>query len=103
EDGMRVFHVTGVQTCALPISGRRAALRAHRPAPAVRGGALTPLNEAPLRRRREGGRGDEAAGEACAERKGLPEAGAGAAFRPGEIGRASCRARVETRGVAWPL
>src|SRR5690606_40588605 len=24
EDGIRDFHVTGVQTCALPISGRRA-------------------------------------------------------------------------------
>src|SRR5690606_40949139 len=23
EDGIRVFHVTGVQTCALPISGKR--------------------------------------------------------------------------------
>src|SRR5690606_41190145 len=34
EDGIRDFHVTGVQTCALPISclrGRRCRQRAHRP------------------------------------------------------------------------
>src|SRR5690606_40843965 len=28
EDGIRDFHVTGVQTCALPISGRRGDLAA---------------------------------------------------------------------------
>src|SRR5690606_40615368 len=28
DDGIRDFHVTGVQTCALPISGRAAAWRA---------------------------------------------------------------------------
>src|SRR5690606_39445480 len=27
EDGIRDFHVTGVQTCALPIFGRRALIR----------------------------------------------------------------------------
>src|SRR5690606_39642365 len=30
EDGIRVFHVTGVQTCALPISSRRLAHRRRR-------------------------------------------------------------------------
>src|SRR5690606_40505349 len=29
EDGIRDFHVTGVQTCALPISPRRVVLLAH--------------------------------------------------------------------------
>src|SRR5690606_40164543 len=31
EDGIRDFHVTGVQTCALPISASRTAPRARRP------------------------------------------------------------------------
>src|SRR5690606_39317847 len=31
EDGIRDFHVTGVQTCALPISRRRARARRGRP------------------------------------------------------------------------
>src|SRR5690606_40659089 len=29
EDGIRVFHVTGVQTCALPISSCRTSLLVH--------------------------------------------------------------------------
>src|SRR5690606_40633829 len=32
EDGIRDFHVTGVQTCALPISVRTIALQSERPA-----------------------------------------------------------------------
>src|SRR5690606_41122846 len=32
EDGIRDFHVTGVQTCALPISGARSLVGAHRTA-----------------------------------------------------------------------
>src|SRR5690606_40897141 len=36
QDGIRVFHVTGVQTCALPISHERLARR-RRPDPVPRG------------------------------------------------------------------
>src|SRR6266511_4903029 len=60
EDGIRDFHVTGVQTCALPISG--VAVLAH--------------------------------GQCDQPRRGDPLS---------EIGRASCRERVESSVVAVSL
>src|SRR5690606_39667847 len=90
EDGIRDFHVTGVQTCALPISRRAtgsspgcgpgrappaawpAAVRA--PAPAV-------LRNSPGANRTAARR---------ASRRGIRA----------EIGRASCRERVYKSGIA---
>src|SRR5690606_41038104 len=59
EDGIRDFHVTGVQTCALPISGRDAALQ--RALPAAR-----PAGRAPRARSRDrrGGRTGRVRGDA---------------------------------------
>src|SRR5438128_10364756 len=67
EDGIRAATVTGVQTCALPISGRRECSRSERSIP------------------RAGTR-----------------AGSRRARQP-EIGRASCRERVEISVVAEPM
>src|SRR5437773_10734133 len=64
EDGIRDRDVTGVQTCALPISPGAIAWRAS--------GSCSPSARGPGR----GGRGDQ----------------------DGEIGRASCRERVEIPG-----
>src|SRR5690606_40670624 len=69
EDGIRDFHVTGVQTCALPISAR--------PALARRRPRSVPLPRSAHRRRRRTRLG------------GAPQ-----------IGRASCRERVEISVVA---
>src|SRR5207249_8463858 len=66
EDGIRDRNVTGVQTCALPISGRRH----HRGGRAPRRGARPP-------------------------RWCRRPAAATAARRTPQIGRASCRERVE--------
>src|SRR5690606_39751118 len=80
EDGIRDFHVTGVQTCALPISTTRRTRRAAEPADRAR-------------RLRPGVRG-----------RAGPAPASPAAARPqtrqcvAEIGRASCRERVEASG-----
>src|SRR5690625_6807663 len=66
EDGIRVGHVTGVQTCALPILGS--------------------FRE-PLRRRRDGFAPE--AGEECFEHRLLRFVASRPAYR--QIGRASCR------------
>src|SRR5207302_5684550 len=85
EDGIRDFHVTGVQTCALPISeaqgrGGRAGLPNHA---AVHRGAL-PIES--LRHRR-----------ANRSRRRCRGWGIEVSL-PDEIGRASCRERVEIWG-----
>src|SRR5699024_11946619 len=91
EDGIRARNVTGVQTCALPISpaSPTPVLRRHeRPWAAV---ASTGSGSAPARL----GRGTAVpvpprlAAEEMNAREGRPE-----------IGRASCRERVETEGGA---
>src|SRR5690606_40689175 len=76
EDGIRDFHVTGVQTCALPISDHQRRVRSSsRPAPAW-------------------------SQTACARGRPRRPAGLGRRTRtradtaPGQIGRASCRERV---------
>src|SRR5690625_5774297 len=77
EDGIRDGHVTGVQTCALPISGAAAAARAPR---------RTDRREPRPHR----GAGPPRCGASrCAGRR----AAGGPAS--GEIGRASCRERGE--------
>src|SRR5690606_40387368 len=87
EDGIRDFHVTGVQTCALPIlidadpaarRSRRIVLRPEQPRIAV----------------------DEADGLALVPHvvAGGDDIDAGGV----EIGRASCRERVQTARVAAP-
>src|SRR5690606_39501003 len=75
EDGIRHFHVTGVQTCALPISNALAwqLLRGHAPFTTVTGDRMATAREAMTGY--------------------LP---ARHTFR--EIGRASCRERVACSG-----
>src|SRR5690606_40245194 len=94
EDGIRDFHVTGVQTCALPIflqcaDGPRAA-GAHRSAP-----ARAPRTAVST----DGDAGD--VHEAGAERGRLvSKSGEWLGCATPEIGRASCRGRGEvSRGA----
>src|SRR5690606_41094102 len=78
EDGIRVFHVTGVQTCALPI--------------------LPPIHARPVCPGRPGGGRSHAQRDSNRSAPGRQVEGA-AEDRPGghaEIGRESCRERVET-------
>src|SRR5207245_10844725 len=83
EDGTRYATVTGVQTCALPIS-RRLAARPRavngRPAPGGRAG-----------------RGGAALRETASRARVAPRAG------QEEIGRASCREREEVWGGGWSV
>src|SRR5439155_6814968 len=86
EDGIRDGHVTGVQTCALPISphrgaSRRAAVRGQEVGASARAGAASSVAVAV-----GGVRAARAAGT------GAAPCVTGAA----QIGRASCRERVES-------
>src|SRR5205807_6884802 len=66
EDGIRDYKVTGVQTCALPISpGRRR--RARRSAP-VRGPAAAPLRAASAAPRRANRSEERRVGKECRAR-----------------------------------
>src|SRR5690625_7611685 len=89
EDGIRDGHVTGVQTCALPISGRR-------PRP---DGPAAPDD---LVRAQLGPRLSPPARTACRRRDLRRAAGAAstdpAVGGPAEIGRATCRDRVYSAG-----
>src|SRR2546430_15816310 len=79
EDGIRDLTVTGVQTCALPICGRELAV---------------------------GGCQRATAGQGCGGQRGDPgrtESSSFHVFPPTEIGRASCRERVEISVVAVSL
>src|SRR5690606_39730483 len=94
-DGIRDFHVTGVQTCALPICAERAAAVTIAGRLDARVAAVVPATEAPHP-------------AVLASRAGAPDSAAdlppiGALADAGrlghraagdEIGRASCRARV---------
>src|SRR5690606_40134024 len=84
EDGIRDFHVTGVQTCALPIFPLRAESSSSAP-------RIDLAGEAPARHR-------EARSEGGAAVERHPPL-ARAASRV-EIGRASCRERVESSVAA---
>src|SRR5262249_59090725 len=87
EDGIRDWSVTGVQTCALPISPCPASDQGRRPGPANAG------NTPPR------GRGCWSASAAC---RAIRPARPGSRW-PTEIGRASCRERVEISVVAGSL
>src|SRR5690606_41164252 len=85
EDGIRDFHVTGVQTCALPISRRRAARAAQ---PLIRSG---PSSVASVH-------SDTATGKAPTALRVKTPPRHKHAPSVGQIGRASCRERVEIAG-----
>src|SRR5690606_40249787 len=92
EDGIRDFHVTGVQTCALPIYRRAGTDRhqAHRPTEVTRDLTGTGMSAA--------------AAEALARRLHgeafIVDAHTDALLHAlREIGRASCRERVATSGA----
>src|SRR5690606_40087027 len=55
KDGIRAFHVTGVQTCALPISGSNLLLPFERHFLHRRGVALAVDQQAPVRTRADAG------------------------------------------------
>src|SRR5436309_468500 len=89
EDGIRGFHVTGVQTCALPIwigHERGSVLSLHQSATARGTPTPTPRGSCPAgrtcprRRRRARRRAVSRSGPCCGS--------------PAQIGRASCRERV---------
>src|SRR5690606_39562938 len=98
EDGIRDFHVTGVQTCALPISPTK-----FTSAPIMRWkrtqmsawmySMMWPMWNLPL-----------AYGRAVVTKswRAVMAAGAMGAAKP-KIGRASCRERVESSGVDGAL
>src|SRR5204862_3933049 len=77
EDGIRALYVTGVQTCALPISRRRAS----------RSRACRSESSSRLRDARPGTRGNSRDSSCATTGDGR------------QIGRASCRERVEIWGV----
>src|SRR5690606_40518674 len=88
EDGIRDFHVTGVQTCALPIFSIMANLPIDRERLALR---------AVVHSASEGGYIDNAGrGETDVNRVGVNGGRATLLWAPDdEIGRASCRESVE--------
>src|SRR5690606_40981429 len=86
EDGIRDFHVTGVQTCALPISPRVLA---------------TPSKPPSARSRRANGWQTWRPSKACTSGRRSIAAYTGSCRL--EIGRASCRERVEDGGVGVGL
>src|SRR5690606_40161016 len=100
EDGIRDFHVTGVQTCALPISRRNLSPHAGRVALDFRWHDVTAglpaaydviVSNPPFHGHGRTARPD--IGRAFI-------AAAAGALVPGEIGRASCRGRADIRGGA---
>src|SRR5690606_40690524 len=101
EDGIRDFHVTGVQTCALPISDG-----------APRTTSISTTVTAPNAQLRHAGsaaprtRARAASNRALAQAE-VRHASAGSevydAVSPPQIGRASCRERVEIGAVGGPL
>src|SRR5437016_7697595 len=88
EDGIRDWSVTGVQTCALPIS------LAHRPGPVV---APHPVRNRAARAAHRGRVVLAGALRRRVRRRDGPKPSDGGGVR-GEIGRASCRERVEGGG-----
>src|SRR5690606_40505201 len=97
EDGIRDFHVTGVQTCALPIC-----TEAPRPAPSrsFKTPAPRPAHRGPMADIAE--RYDRLAADFAATIAAVPDDRWGAPSPCEgwtEIGRASCRERVEISDV----
>src|SRR5690606_40892585 len=96
EDGIRYFHVTGVQTCALPIFGRRLEPGGtwRRIPPVEVGADRAPCKEVVRR-------GDEVDIEQFAWLKNNPADGG--RYVNIKIGRASCRERGSIEAVAESL
>src|SRR5205807_7506419 len=88
EDGIRDYKVTGVQTCALPIFVGTSRTRPPVLAEGGCGHLLRGLLRRPCPRLRQGGRTGPARAYECVVLRDEPGPGA-------EIGRASCRERVE--------
>src|SRR5438046_5594696 len=97
EDGIRDWSVTGVQTCALPISPRAggardlAALGVARAQPRL----LLPREERPAAGGERAGGRDRGEGRRRRHRRAPPASRGGRA----EIGRASCREGGAERGL----
>src|SRR5688500_19816900 len=91
EDGIRVYKVTGVQTCALPISMRRVLSLA---APMLAAAAAVVLFI------RSSGAPSDAPSDPPSPSPSLTQIAAGRTAEPEKIGRASCRDRGETGTVA---
>src|SRR5256885_8751130 len=83
EDGIRDYKVTGVQTCALPISRRVGRIAAHDLADASDAALIQMVGEPP---EKSDGMSGIAVHAVMREGKGTQE--------PAQIGRASCRERV---------
>src|SRR5262249_56283908 len=79
EDGIRDWSVTGVQTCALPISASASSAHDQRRRAGRSAADETPWSE---------------------EADAAPDPQPGPAESADQIGRASCRERVESSGVA---
>src|SRR5207253_4225782 len=101
--GIRDGHVTGVQTCALPISADDLDWRAA--APATRGTDLIARAQAAAAiAAKYASDVDKTArfpSEAIMAAREERLLGALVPSALGEIGRASCRERVQSSGVAW--
>src|SRR5690606_40950037 len=98
EDGIRVFHVTGVQTCALPIlrsgasgmKSTRSSVTATVPVPHTASAAdPTDAPSSPASSSTSSGR------PLTPSRSPVNDA-----YVAGQIGRASCRERVLVAGIA---
>src|SRR5207302_2950534 len=99
EDGIRDFHVTGVQTCALPISGRGRNPSARPLEISGRGEGITVLTvlDAEVVRRRCNDDVDAVGRPLLKHLHAIREVEAAGRS---EIGRASCRERVAITEVA---
>src|SRR5690606_40907165 len=94
EDGIRDFHVTGVQTCALPIcSGASADSTCS-------GASALTVRERRVRRAGAVGSAGAVCSAGAAASSAGPAASAGAELVAAEIGRASCRAGGGAGGVS---
>src|SRR5207302_2312786 len=91
EDGIRDFHVTGVQTCALPILAARSSMTV---APA----AVIELRAAIAARSNGSGRHRASSCHCCARLRASARAPPASRSRD-KIGRASCRESVEEVAV----
>src|SRR5690606_40397819 len=99
EDGIRDFHVTGVQTCALPICTGRAgrtgeALSFVTPHERGRLRAIERTTRTPLQEVEIPSPADVSAHKVRTLLGQVP-----ARLEAGQIGRASCRERVESAGL----
>src|SRR5690606_40658092 len=99
EDGIRDFHVTGVQTCALPISGGPGKIRS---CPRCSQDAVRVYYAPPVHYHAQGFHTTDydKTGDRLEKMNKTWSKQFGEAPPPMEIGRASCRERVWIEGVA---